>query len=297
MKKKLAPLSLFLLFSVAAMSQGIYFRAGTGYGFPIATSSLGEFSTRNDVSTSTGTTYSSSIKEVKGSYGSGMDFNFALGYKLNQNFIIDFNIQYLLGKKYETGDSYSNKQPNFNELDYNITKSSAKGFLFNPSVIFSAGFGKAAPYARFGFILGAPTITSNMESYYNGDGVDSTIMRGEYIKGFAFGFQSAVGMNWKISEKIDLFTEVNFAGLTYYPGEFNITKNLRGSGNLKVDNVVDNLPTMTASQKNTIYEKEFDPSKANSDPNKPTTAIRVSFPLSTLSFQVGIRVPLWSKSE
>jgi hypothetical protein len=295
--KKIASFSLFLLLSMAAMSQGIYFRAGTGYGIPIATSSIGESLTNNTVTTGTGTTYTSSVKGVKASYGSGLDFNFALGYKINQNFIIDLNVQYLIGSKYETGNSYSNKSTSFTEVDYDLTTSSAKGFLFNPSVIFSAGFGKAAPYARFGLMLGSPTVTSTMESYYNGDGVDSTVIKGEYVKGFALGFQGAVGMNWKISEKFDLFTEVNFAGLTYYPGERNITQNIRGSGNFKVDQVTDNLPSMSVSQKNTVYEKEYDPTKVNSDPTKPSTASRVSFPLSSLSFQVGIRVPLWNKSE
>jgi hypothetical protein len=297
MKKIIASLSLFLLFSFASMSQGIYFRAGTGYGLPIATSSIGERLSNSSVSTGTGTTYTNSVKGIKGSYGSGMDFNFALGYKLNENFIIDLNFQYLIGRKYETGNSYSNKSTNFTDLDYDLTTSSVKGFLFNPSVIFSAGFGKAAPYARFGFMLGSPTVTSIMESYYNGDGVDSTVIKGEYVRGFALGFQGAVGMNWKISKKFDLFTEVNFAGLTYYPGELNIIKNIHGSGNFKVDRITNNLPTMNVSQKNTVYKKEYDPTKFNIDSTKPTTASRVSFPLSSLSFQIGIRVPLWNKSE
>lgn len=297
MKKNLASLTMLILFSGAAMSQGIYFRAGTGYGMPIATSTIGQYLTTESTSTGNGTTSSTSVKAVKASYGSGLDFNFALGYKINQNFIIDFGIQYLIGSKNEIGDYYSYKSVNSDELSYNIETSSAKGLLFNPSVIFSAGFGKAAPYARFGFILGSPTVTSNYESYYNGDGVDSTILRTEYVKGFAFGFQGAVGMNWKISDKFDLFTELNFNGLTYYPGESNVTKNISGTGNFKVDNVYDNLPAMPVSQKNTVYEKEYDPSKVNSDPTKPTTALKVSFPFSTLSFQVGIRVPLWKKSE
>lgn len=297
MKKNLASLTMLLLFSGAAMSQGIYFRVGTGYSMPIATSTIGQYLTTTYVNTGTGTTNSNSVKAVKASYGSGLDFNFALGYKINQNFIIDFGIQYLIGSKNETGDYYSSKSANFTDLSYDIETSSAKGLLFNPSVIFSAGFGKAAPYARFGFILGSPKVTGTMESYYNGDGVDSTIVVSEYVKGFAFGFQGAVGMNWKISDKFDLFTEVNFNGLTYYPGERNITKNISGTGNFKVDNVSDYLPNMPVSQKNTVFEKEYDPSKANTDPNKPTTALKVSFPFSTLSFQVGIRVPLWKKSE
>jgi hypothetical protein len=297
MKKSLVSLVLVLMISFSAYSQGIYFRAGTGYGFPIATSSIGENLTRRDVYSTTGTTYSSSVEGIKASYGKGLDFNFALGYKINQNFIIDLNFIYLLGSKYETGSTYRYDSGTFIEIDDDVTTTSAKGFLINPSIIFSAGFGKAAPYARFGLVAGAPSLNSVRSMYYNGDGVDSTIIKGEYTKGLAFGFQGAVGMNWKLSEKLDLFTEVNFIGMAYYPGEYNVTQSIRGTGNSKVDNIYDNLPTMTVSQKNTVYEKQYDPTKVNTDPNKPTTALREAFPFSSLSLQVGIRFSIGTKEE
>jgi len=297
MKKILASLIVILMVSFSAMSQSVYVRAGTGYGIPISTSSIGEMLTRNDVSTNTSTTYSSSLKGVKGSYGTGMDFNFAFGYKLNKNFIIDLNFVYLLGKKFDTGQTYSYSAGTSSYVDNDVTTTSAKGFLINPSVIFSAGFGKAAPYARFGLVYGIPTITSKRNTYYNGDGVDSTIIKGEYKKGLALGFQGAVGMNWKLSEKLDLFTEVNFVGMTYYPGEFNIIQYDQGTGNTKVDNIVNNLPNIPVSQKSTIFEKQYDPSIVNSDPTKPTTALRESFPFSSLSIQVGIRFNIWTMAE
>jgi hypothetical protein len=298
MKKLFTSAFLLIIISGGVMAQSIYFRAGTGYGVPIATESIGEKLTRTDIYTSTGTTYNSSLKGIKSSYGSGFDVNFAFGYKLNQNFIIDLNFQYLLGRKYETGNTYSyNGGVNNSYVDNDVTTTSAKGLLINPSVIFSAGFGKAAPYARFGIITGSPTVTKLRESYYNGDGVDSTITRGKYTKGLALGFQGAVGMNWKLSEKFDLFTEVDFVGMTYYPGEYNVTKSIRGSGNSKVDIIADNMPNMTVSQKSIVYEKQYDPSKANADQTKPTTALRESKPFSSLSFQVGVRFDLWKKAE
>jgi hypothetical protein len=90
---------------------------------------------------------------------------------------------------------------------------------------------------------------------------------------------------------------VNFIGMAYYPGEYNITQNLQGTGNYKVDNIYDNLPNMTVSQKSTVFEKQFDPTKVNTDPNKPTTASRESFPFSSLSLQAGIRFSIGAKSE
>jgi hypothetical protein len=297
MKKRSVFLFLLLMLSFSAMSQSIYLRAGTGYGMPLASSSIGEKLTRIDQSTSTGTTYSTNTKVVKASYGTGLDFNIALGYKLNQNFIIDLNFIYLLGSKYETGNTYSYNAGTNSYMDNDVTTTSSRGFLINPSIIFSAGFGKAAPYARFGIVTGAPTLTKLRETYYNGDGVDSTILEGEYKKGLALGFQGAVGMNWKLSEKLDLFTELNFVGMTYYPGEYNVTKNNRGYGNFKVDTVVDDLPNMTVSQKSTVFVKEYDPTNVNSDPTKPTTALRESKAFSSLSIQIGVRFNIWTIAE
>jgi hypothetical protein len=85
--------------------------------------------------------------------------------------------------------------------------------------------------------------------------------------------------------------------MTYYPGEYNIIQYDQGYGNYKVDNIVNNLPNVPVSQKSTIYEKQYDPSKVNYDPSKPTTSSRESFPFSSLSIQVGVRFNIWTIAE
>ena len=293
MKNLLTSVILFIMISGSVIAQSIYFRAGTGYGLPIATASIGEIHSQTDVANVAGTTSTASTKGVNASYGSGPDLNFAFGYKLNENFIIDLNFQYLMGTKFKIGDTYNSTSGTYSYVNNNITTTSSKGLFFNPSIIFSAGFGKAAPYARFGLYAGSPTVTSERSSYYNGDGIDSTVYRGEYKKGIAFGFQGAVGMNWKLSEKLDLFTELNFISMTYYAGEFDVTKNISSNGST----VTDNLPTMSLSQKQIIYKKEYDPTKVNIDATKPTIALRQSTPFSSLSLQIGIRFSLWKLAE
>lgn len=286
-------MSLLILFSGAITAQSIYVRAGTGYGLPIASATIGQSNSRTEVYNTTGTTSTSSTEGVNASYGSGLDFNFAFGYKLNENFIIDLNFQYLMSRKFKTDDNYNYISGTYSYVDNAITTTSAKGIFINPSMIFSAGFGKAAPYARFGFIIGSPTVTSERYAYYNGDGIDSTITKGEYKKGMAFGFQGAVGMNWKLSEKLDLFTEVNFTGMTYYAGEYDITKSINSNGST----VTNDLTNMPLSQKQTIYEKKFDPLTVNIDSTKPHIASRESTPFSSLAFQVGIRFTMWKMAE
>jgi hypothetical protein len=305
--KKLLPLILsFILFTGTLMSQSIYVRAGGGYGLPIASSVLGEKILYTQVYNGVNTTNSASTESITGSFGSGANFNFALGYKFNENFIFEINTQFLISKKNNSSDNNLSSDPLnlYSYVDNSNTTTSAKGLFFNPSFIFSAGFGKAAPYGRFGLVIGSPKISGTGSYYYNGDGIDSTVTEFEYSKGITFGFQGAIGMNWKLSDKLDIYTEMNFISMTYYPGEYNVTKDVSGNG----FTVTDNLPNMSKYLKQTIYEKKFDPSSVNTidqygyynqiiDINKPTVSLRKAMPFSSLSLQIGIRYNLWKKKS
>jgi hypothetical protein len=297
MKKTFTSILLIILISGASFAQGIYLRAGGGYGFPVATSSIGENYLHTVVYDGVNTINNYSTKAVKGSYGSGMNFNFAIGYKFNENFIFEISSQYLSSTKYKTSDNYSytNTDPlnlSSNVDNYNAT-TSAKAFLINPSFIFSAGFGKAAPYGRFGVVIGSPTVSGSDLSYYNGDGIDSTARKWEYSKGMSFGFQGAIGMNWKLTDKLDFYTEINYVSMAYYAGEWNLTQDIRSNGY----STTDNLPNMYQYYKQTIYEKQFDPNAVNNDFSKAQIALPEATPFSAVSIQVGVRFSLWKKSE
>ena len=297
MKKIITSFFLIIFLSGASFAQGIYLRAGGGYGLPIAASSFGEKTLYSQVYDGTKTVNDNSTKIVTGSYGSGINFNFALGYKFNENFIFELNTQYLISNKIKTFDNVVYKSTNplnlYSNFNNRNSTTSAKALLLNPSFIFSAGFGKAAPYGRFGFIVSSPKVSGESLSYNNGDGIDSTAKSWELTKGLTLGFQGAIGMNWKLSEKLDFYTEVNFLSMTYYAGEYNLTRDITSYDYT----LIDNLPNMFLWNKKTIYKKEFDPSSVNNDMSKPQVALREAQPFSSLSFQVGIRFSLWKKSE
>lgn len=297
MKKTIISSVLAVLLAGVMSGQGIYVRAGGGYGFPIATSKIGEKYLQTVVYDGTNTVNTFTAKSVKGSYGAGTNFNFALGYKFNENFIFEISTQYLMSNKYKSYDSYIYKNTDPLNLSSNVdtydNTTSAKALLLNPSFIFSAGFGKAAPYGRFGVVLGSPKVSGSDLSYYDGDGIDSVARKWEYSKGIAFGFQGAIGMNWKITEKLDFYTEVNYVSMTYYAGEYNLTQNIRSSG----FGATDNLPGMYLIDKQTIYKKQFDPNAVNNDFSKARVALPEATPFSAVSVQIGIRFQLWKKSE
>lgn len=298
MKKSLASSVLMILVAGTSFAQGIYLRAGGGYGLPIAGSTFGEKTAYSQVYDGTNNVYKSSTKLVTGSYGAGINFNFAIGYKFNENFIFELSSQLLMSNKINTfnNDVYKSTDPvnTYTYYDNFRSASSATAFLLNPSFIFSAGFGKAAPYGRFGIVVGSPKISGNSLSYYNGDGVDSTQKSWEFTKGMSLGFQGAIGMNWKLSDMLDFYTELNFVSMTYYPGEYNLTKDLTKN---ELNIYFDNLANTYLINKKTIYKKTFDPSTINSDLSKPEVALREAHPFSSLSLQVGIRYQLFKKKD
>jgi len=289
MKKLLTSVSLIILFSISVMSQGIYVRAGGGYGLPVATSSIGDKYMYNYVDNGVTAVGTYSLEGVDGSFGSGVNFNVAVGYKFNENFIFELNTQYLLSKKYKTFNNDNYTYVDYSYVDYDNVTTSAKALFINPSFVFSAGFGKAAPYGRFGVLIGSPKVTGSESTYYNGDGVDSSETKWEYTKGIAFGFQGAIGMDWKINEKFDIYTELNITSITYYAKERNVTKSINTYGDM--------LPNMAQSQKQTLYKKKFDPYTANNDYNQPTIARREGTPFSSIALQIGIKYNLWTKPE
>jgi hypothetical protein len=279
----------FLLACVAltgsAFAQGFYIRAGGTYGLPVGTSVIGSIHTYTYDYTGV-TTSGGSTKAVSASYGSGPNFSVAVGYKFNQNFMFDLSGSYLIGNKYTTSSYGRYIYDTATTVDSDFYETHARGFFLNPSFVFSAGFGKAAPYGRFGIVVGFPQMTRN-ESYYST--IDVTTQYDKtwvYKNGIAIGYQAAIGMNWKLSDKLDIYTEVNILNLTWYPYQSNLTKYIRSGENL--------LPDMSVSEIQTNYVKSVNPFNTQ-DPTKPSEETKVSMPLSSVSVNVGLRFTMFQK--
>jgi len=283
MKKVIISLLVLAVLSAASLAQGIYVRAGAGYGLPAATGLIGEnYNIRQDI----GNIYESSVEAVKGSYGAGANFNVALGYKFNENFIFELGFDYLAGRKYET--YYRNLYTDATGLpvrtEDNFT-SFSRGFFFNPSFVFSAGFGKQAPYARIGLIAGSPKINRHESSYDDSDGLVESTMKWEDRGGLSIGFQTAIGVNWKITERLDIYTEATFVSMTYYAKEAEMTE--------YIVNGTDVLGQYPASYTRIDYVKKLE-YRPQPDPDSPSQQLINATPFSFISAQVGIRFDIFN---
>jgi len=285
MKKVIISSILVIVLSGTSIAQGIYIRAGAGYGLPVATTLIGENYLHTVVYGGNTVTDDYSSEVVSASYGAGANFNFAVGFKFNENLILDFNVQYLAGRKFETSSIYTVEDIGFSGR---AEETNSSTLFINPSIIFSAGFGRRAPYGRFGIIAASPIITEDNYFYYDIDGINETDISWKYGGGLAIGFQTAIGMNWKINDRLDIYTETSFVSMTYYAKEANMTEYL--------SNGMDIMDQLSVWDKQIVYKKKIDPARQY-DPDKPQIRLVEATPFSYISAQAGIRFTVWKISE
>src|SRR6187551_1965390 len=103
-KTTLTILSLFLINGLVYAQ--VYFRTGGGYAFPIATTSIGEKDLVQDKYTGSTVTRTNTSENVSASYGSGIVVNIGGGFMVSENLGLDLNVSYLIGKKFEMGETY-----------------------------------------------------------------------------------------------------------------------------------------------------------------------------------------------
>src|SRR5689334_17695768 len=129
--------------------QGLYVKFGGGYAIPMGSQSLMQ---PQDVTRVVGnsTVVTTKTSVVKGSYGSGVVINGAVGYKFSPFIGIDLNFFYQLGKEYE-GNSSSEAGTVAATV---IQTKKSTGFFIAPTMMFMAGTDKVRPYALAGVITG-----------------------------------------------------------------------------------------------------------------------------------------------
>ena len=282
---------IFLILLVLATTlthAQIYVRAGGGYAFPMATQAIGESNHSGYIIESeTATAVPSTSERVKGSYGAGVNFGVGGGYRFGKYFGVDLDIRHLSGNSIKTEDAqteYSSKNViNIRRVQATTYRSSA--LLITPSFVLTAGTGNKIPYARFGVVIGSPKVKQEYTDWsYSGNDLSKPYnkngsSKGEY-SGPSFGFQSAIGMTWALNDSFDLFTELNFTSMTWYPKTFKLTEVINTEG----DNVINQI---SVAGKQTEYKKKIEVTN-EPDQNKPTQTLRESKPFSSLSIQVGV---------
>ncbi|MEN9353630.1 MAG: hypothetical protein RL318_955 [Fibrobacterota bacterium] len=188
MKKTLAILSLAAASSFAVVKP--YFGASLGYTLGQPSSNIGEEET------------SSSTKAVYGSpAGNAIPLGVHFGVMDNDVVGAQLDVSYLMGQEQETGKSPTGS-----------SKSTLSGLLLTPSVVIAAK-GPFTPYAKFGMIVGVNMSLDQKTTNAGGS------VKNEFTGGTAFGFEGALGGEFKLRERMGITLEFAAQNIKWAPTE------------------------------------------------------------------------------
>lgn len=248
--------------SAGTMSaQKLFVRAGLGYAFPSGSQIIGFNSKDPNLGYAT-----------NGSFGTGLNGELGIGYMLNKNIGLGLDISYLIGKKNLSKDDRGN--------DKEQTEVSGSALAFTPNIVLSTAMeGKIVPYAKAGLVIASASVTS----VRTGTVGKIFVEEGKISGGIAFGFKGAMGVNFAVNEKIAIYGELAYTGMSYRPEKATLTKSTK--------NGIDVLPGLDVEDKETIFSAEVD-NTAASPSTSPSKAITPVLPFSSLGLNFGIMINL-----
>lgn len=251
MKRNVLLIATSLLLSVGAGAQ-LQVGLKAGYAMPAATAPIG---------TSLNGTQSTTIY---GTFGGGIPISLEAAYFLNDNFGVQFDFTYLMGSSLLVNEILT---PG---LTSNTTAKTTQ-FRITPSLVFKTEMGI---YSRFGAVLPVAGNTTAITEEANGGGLGIPLKREMVSKGkFGLGFAGALGYQFNIGDKLGVFGELEYIGLSIKRATAEMTM-LQVGG-------VDQLPNLTDAQKNFNYADEI---------NITGTDLQgTSSPYNSIGLNIGVR--------
>ena len=291
MKKYILQLAMIFGIPSLANAQKLYVDIDGGYGLRLSALQFG-----NSTYSSSGTTYKSRTLTL----GSGMNFGGNIGYSIKDNIALELGINYLISPfKMETNSGYEmvNISSETDKAEYNWKTTMLR---ITPAIRLSAGTGKIKIYSRLGICFGilASSVQNEKDTQVHTDfqfpsnsstNVDDKTW--EYKGGMGFGLMGSMGLMYSLNDKLNLFFEANAISQNWAPKKASMTKN--------TTNGVDYLPTLTTSQKEIDFVDEYTISNNFTPPSStsPAKQIKIYFPTSCVSLNIGIHIPFGGKKE
>lgn len=293
MKTKIMVILLILFINGISFAQELYMKANVGYNFPIASvinsDMSGNYLTYNTTLTQNSSSNSFTINydASRLSLGKGLPINLSIGHLINKNIGIELGCFYLFGIKTEF-----TKTTNYTNGAKRIETFKFKGNMvgITPSMVIESGYEKINPYSRFGFLLAFPTFTTEYtKEFINSSNADPSFENQDeiwkYYKGISLGFNSSFGVSFKLTDKINIFSELNIVVLSYAPKKGKQMKNILNS--------VDRMPLESTFEKEEIYENNLTINESDQvNQNEPYKRSRFNVPFSSFGSNIGIKIKL-----
>ncbi|MBO9151809.1 outer membrane beta-barrel protein [Chitinophaga sp. GCM10012297] len=203
-----------------------YMKVAGGYFFSVSPGQfpdVGPYPPRDEhvaVNPATGATTTISERVLTGSYGEGVRGGLSFGYTLNKYFAIEGTFNYFHSKKNLMTKNVTTVQGTNTVVGSIESHGHVNAIDFAPSLVVSPGYEKFNPYVRFGFVVPLwgklyietdATRTSAVPGQPAAVVAQTAIHRKEEIKpNPTFGFQGALGFNYAVARRLDIFAEAEY---------------------------------------------------------------------------------------
>lgn len=246
----------FLFASFSLSAQSFYFSLHGGYNMGLSKSTYHYLNPGGFYSLENLQTYD---------YGDGIDFGMSAGYMFSENFGLNLGLSY-------------QKSQQFKFVLEETIHHHSEMFIINPGLVLSTGSSSFNPYARVGFVLGFGKITSIIDQ-------DMLYRNEELYGGFGLGFNTALGMEYGINEKIKLFAECNLLSLSWAPERAKLVE-------YQVDGI-DALDDLSTSRKEVDFENEYSqPYILDGLEDMPMKALKYNYSFDNIGVRIGIKIVL-----
>lgn len=289
MKTNSIIVALLLLVALQSKGQGFYLGAQGGYSLSFMKQILAVNSKSTGTSTMNGSTYVDETEKVYANFGSGASAGILAGYGFKSNIAIEVGFNQFFTNAFTASSTSTNLN------NGNITSSSLSDLTFNSTLsCFSGGVKYSIPlaqgniYSKAGVIMGLSTITINdVSRNFSGNQTNSREREEKFTGNAVWGAYTALGFEKSISPKVSLFGEVALNLLQFNPTKSDITK--------YTQNGIDQLPNLSVSEKETVYEESYintSVNGTNQDPNSPDKSIIQGMNFSSVGVRVGVIIKI-----
>ena len=258
--KKLLFIALFA-FVFTNINAQFYSGLSFGYGIDANKSALGTETSDDGAET-----------QLYGSFGEGFNITGKFGYMLTEHVGLELGVNYLIGA---TQTLY--------KANGNLKEGYSNALVMIPQLVLKT---KVGLYSRLGFVVpvvGKTTITTSYDkSWYS----SSRYTEEEFHGSFTLGFAATLGYSLNLSDKLSIFGEVQYQGLSVVNGSSEYTTYEVGGENKlndmdTYDIETEYVETLDDNSNNDNYNPNYDKDSAKEE-------LAGTTPFSSLVFSIGI---------
>lgn len=286
MKKLLFILPLAII-SNGIQAQGFSFELSGGYGFGVT-----KLYTEDAVDIETLMTYSYTETSEPIDLSTGFNGRFGANYQFGNGIFLTLGARYLQSSISPASYYYSYDDPTYHYVETESSEYDIRTLDMNFGIGMQQDLGSglslrmsAGPSINpCSHYLNTYEYSETYQSTGNPATTDSYKYEQEIKNDIGFGLYSSLGLNYRISDRFDLFMNSNLLMKAYSPKKSEIIS--------YTVNGQDMLNTLTTSDKETIYQSEVNYSTSGSNPNNPYKSNKMWVPNSSIDLTLGVRFNL-----